>query len=759
MSNPRVTPIACAAVLACVWLGGVLAPRASAACANSGSRVGPSERLPDCRAYEQVSPSEKGGADALSLRPLFPAQASPCEGDEGCSIAYMNAASAFDGSQGNELPNAYISRRAADWQTTPLTPPTLGAPADSRAEVTYAFSADLSHVALRVPLQPLTENAPTGVYNLFVSQAGGRYSLITTIPPPVPPQPDCGSCFEQQDVPAFAGASRDFDHVVFEANDSLDTGAPGGGVENLYESFAGQLRLVGFLPDGAIPSQGASGGGGIDVVEQHSGELANAISQDGSHIVFQAAADGGAPDPAQAGDSQIYDRLEGASSVEISAPATGAEPSRCETSGGICNPEPARFWAASADGSVVFFTSKASLTKRSYTGTEAVSVENPGNDLYRYDVADGSLTDLTAYKEAGPAGANVLGVVGASQDGADVYFVAAGALEGHGSPGAPNLYFSHSAPGAPATVKFIATLRSPSEDEEENLEESRTGLAFAYHADGADWSAHPTESQAYVTPDGRHLAFMSVEPLTGYGNEDPRTHEADHEVFEYSAETGRLECASCDASGAQPLGSAFIGGRLTERASTPFHQPRALSDDGSRLFFSSPDPLVPGLSGGNVKVFEYTGGAAQLISGQSSEGDDAFLDASASGDDVFFATRSPLAPSDHDALLDVYDARVGGGVSTPGSGVCQGSCEEAPAQPPSFPVPASASFVGPGDLAPPPAPRRKLTRQQLLRRALARCAKLKRHKQRLACIHAARHRYGPKPRRSAGAAAPTHRRP
>ncbi len=158
---------------------------------------------------------------------------------------------------------------------------------------------------------------------------------------------------------------------------------------------------------------------------------------------------------------------------------------------------------------------------------------------------------------------------------------------------------------------------------------------------------------------------MSVNPLTGYDNIDQGTGKADHEVYEYNAETGELACASCDAGDAPPLGSAFIGAKLGERTSTAFHQPRSLSNDGGRLFFSSPDPLVPGLQGGSDKVFEYENGAAQLISGGEGGGEAVFLDASASGGDVFFATRERLAPIDTDALLDVYDARVDGGVSVP----------------------------------------------------------------------------------------------
>jgi hypothetical protein len=778
----RATLAGCAALLGVVLCGALASPVRAEECPNAGLRSGPGGSLPDCRAYEQVSPVEKAGADAVTVQSLFPAQSSACATAEPCSVVYMNGASAFDGSQGNELPNAYRSIRGPDgWETIPLTPPTLQAPANSRAKVSYAFSPDLSQAVLRVPLQQLTSDSPTGVYNLFARRADGGYTLVNSSAPPEAPPPGCGACFEGQDVPAFAGASADFSHVIFEANDSLVEGAPGEGVESLYETASGRVRLVGILPDGMIPAQGATAGGGIEAVEQHAGELGGAISQDGTRVLFQAAADAGGPDPQQAGATELFDRIgDGSSTVEVSAPAPGARPSDCETKEAICNPEPARFWAASADGSVVFFTSRAALTKDSYTGKEAISRaereeeekeerekgtararQNAGSDLYRYDVQSGSLTDLTADEAAGPNGASVLGVLGSSTDGSYTYFVATGRLGGQGAAGQANLYGWHEAPGGPGTVSFIATLGAPSSAEEANIEAARAGPGIAYHSDVADWSARPTESQAYVTPDGRHVAFMSVMRLTGYDNEDPITHQADHEVFEYSSDTGRLECASCDPSGSLPLGSAFIGARLTERMSTPFHQPRALSDDGSRLFFSSPDPLVSGLSGGSIKVFEYASGAVRLISGAGSGSDDLFLDASASGNDVFFATREPLAPSDTDELVDVYDARVDGGMPAPATiqPPCQlGTCQGPSSQQPSFPEPASVSSLGSGNL-PPPTPSKPLTIRQRLARALAKCRKLKAAKRRSACIAATKRRYAPKARRAAGAGTSARPRP
>lgn len=768
-SRPRVRGV-CVVVFAGIWLGSIqAAPAGAAACPNAQFRSGPSERLPDCRAYEEVSPVEKGGLDAVTLEPPFPAQASACEGGEACAIAYMNVGAAFGGAQGSDVPNAYLAtREPGGWQTTALTPPSDGAPTDGKAKVAYAFSSNLSQVVLRVPGQQLTQDAPTGVYNLFVREASGAYSLVTVNAPTSPPQAGCGDCFEEEDVPAFAGASSDFSRIIFEADDSLVAGAPAGGIENLYESVAGDLRLVGVLPDGAIPPRGAAAGGGIDALDEHTGELDHAISQEGSRVVFEAEADEGGPDSQQVGETELYDRIDGSSTVEVSAPAAGAQASKCETEGGVCNPEPAKFWAASASGSFVYFTSTAALTTESYTGVEPTSGvaprANPGNDLYRYDADTGTLTDLTvdADHEKDPNGASVLGVVGASEDGSYLYFVADGDLAEGAAHGAPNLYVWHATPAGAGTMKFIATLEGPDVEEERNIELTRSGPSYPYGSDIADWTSRPTESQAYVTPDGTHLAVMSVRPLTGYDNEDQETGHADHEVFEYSAETGELVCASCDASSERPLGSAFIGLKLDGRSSAPFHQPRSLSNDGSRLFFSSPDPLVSGLAGGSVKLFEYENGVVQPISGLESGGEAVFLDASASGDDVFFATREQLASTDTDELLDVYDARVGGGLPEASVGVssCQGaSCQEPFGPVPSFAMPVSTSVTSSGNLGPARIPSTpKLTRKQLLSRALEKCKRLRSRNKRTACTDAAKRRYAPRVKAPPRSAVPKRRR-
>lgn len=152
-----------------------------------------------------------------------------------------------------------------------------------------------------------------------------------------------------------------------------------------------------------------------------------------------------------------------------------------------------------------------------------------------------------------------------------------------------------------------------------------------------------------------------------------------------------------------------------------------MSEDGSRVFFTSPDALAPGAVTGKRNVYEWVDGQLYFLaiaqpSGGNGLGE--YLDASASGDDVFIATKEQLAPQDNDFVADVYDLRVNGGFPdppptppcqvdesvplVPGQIYCQGDSTPQP----SAPTPASPGFIGPGN--PPvkkPCPKGKVRRR------------------------------------------------
>jgi len=316
--------------------------------------------------------------------------------------------------------------------------------------------------------------------------------------------------------------------------------------------------------------------------------------------------------------------------------------------------------------------------------------------------------------------------------------------------GQDNLYVAHESGGG-WTVTHIATLSA--EDEPD------------WYAEGFG-SPVLTRVSSRVSPNGRYLTFMSNRSLTGYDNTDAHSGQPDEEVYLYDAGASGLVCASCDPTGARPIGvfdhaadnqserllvdrtstwnalqslsgNHWLAGSIpswdyTGGSGMTTHQPRYLSDSG-RLFFDSPDALVPQATNGLEDVYEYepvgvgdcttvaakfserSDGCVSLISSGSSSEESAFYDASENGDDAFFITVSKLVGGDYDNSYDVYDAHVCGseGVACASEPVsapaCSSgdSCKAAPSpQPEIFGPTPSATFSGVGNVieeAKPPA--------------------------------------------------------
>jgi hypothetical protein len=139
--------------------------------------------------------------------------------------------------------------------------------------------------------------------------------------------------------------------------------------------------------------------------------------------------------------------------------------------------------------------------------------------------------------------------------------------------------------------------------------------------------------------------------------------------------------------------------------------PRWLSDDGSRVFFDSVEPLSPQDTNGLRDVYEWerdgagscqdSEGCVYLLSGGTSTDSSSLVDASVQGDDAFIVTRAQLVPQDRNETFDLYDAHVGG-VQPLSSPACSGTgCQGVPSVPPLFATPPSVTFDGVGNFVPP----------------------------------------------------------
>ncbi len=631
--------------------------------------------LPDKRVHELVSPAAKGGGEVgvptaagggaeLTAEPL---QASP----SGDAITYTSFTSFGEDPESAPAASQYLSRRGAQvWSTDNINP---------RFEEGFTrdplvgFSSDLSHAAV-IALEPeLTEDAAVDVPNIYQrDNLSGALTAITT----AAQQPQISPSLQPYEYCLFyGGASADSKRVFFGAKGALLAGDPVAAGFNLYEWSAVEgLRLVSVLPDesAAAPNSstsfGHSAGTKFGACDPSIALLRHAVSADGTRVIWSyAGAYAGIQNP-------LFARVGGTETIQLDAPNTGVA-----GKGGA-----GEYWDAAAGGSAVFFTDAKKLTKDS-----TASSQFP--DLYRYDFgkeAGKRLDDLSVNKSEA---ADVQGLIGASEDGSYAYFVAHGVLsalpnaEGDTAIAAKNnLYAWHEGEG----VRFLATLGQ---------------------ADSDDWTNNPTMQTARVSLDGRHLAFISAESLSGFENIDLSTGKADAEVFLYDYEADALACASCNAAGTRPLGPATV-----PTWSTPYEQPRYLSEGGTRLFFESLDALDPHDANEKRDVYEFeasgagscteedptynpaSGGCVYLISSGTNKDESYFLDASSSGSDAFISSREGLVFYDEDGRYDVYDARVEGNPPPPPSEICEGeSCRGAGTGAPPPSAPGSGAFEGP----------------------------------------------------------------
>jgi DNA-binding beta-propeller fold protein YncE len=687
--------------------------------------------LPDGRGYELVSPALKsaGRIEPISERGTIEAAAS------GGAITYFGNAPIVPGASGaaGSAIQALSSRGTSGWSTQIIAPPhqrATGAQIGIAPEYRF-FTEDLSRAIIQPfgtfdpELSPdASEQTPylrtlgsctSDCYQPLVTAVGGHANALAGFG-------EEHLCEEENPLssragtvcgPLFLGATKNLSHAVLVSAAPLTAGAPvgkiseaGATIGSLYEWTAAHLQLISLLPANKAGEELPAAPG---ATLGQRGPARQAISGDGRRIFWNTG--GAAPAALYMRDTVLE------KTIQLDAAETFClEALECESGGG-------HLQIASSDGSRAFFTDTRRLTRDS--GAAAGKA-----DLYECRIGEVAgrptcaLTDLTP--EIGGEHAEVQGeILGDGEDGEDLYFVANGRLgTGPNSAGEsavsgqPNLYVRRGG----ATI-FIATL-SP--------------------GDKADWRSPPGQPTR-VSPDGHFLEFMSERSLTGYDSRDRVSDERDAEIFLYDVDAGRTTCVSCDPTGGRPAGIEFVhlegeqnaplasvhgqwaptgwvaalppGGSLAlDNGLESAYQPRYLSNSG-RLFFNALGGLVPADSNGVGDVYESepagiggcnasdpgyqpsTDRCLDLISSGTSPESSSFLDASESGDDVFFLTHSKLSGKDVDNAADVYDASVGGGEAEPVKAVeCSGEACQQATTPPAESTPGSPSFSGPGNV-------------------------------------------------------------
>jgi sugar lactone lactonase YvrE len=751
-------------------------PEGSIGCANEALRIeNDSQLLPDCRAYEQISPADNAEAfvpfgqnvEAEGLvGSLWPMQAAA----DGEALAYVAEPPSSGKGEGTgnagagEGDEQLATRSASGWSVSDIQP------LASSAETTYqAFSGSLNSGVLRTGKEEALQSGVPGRCDQLYSRAGtGAFAALFAAQ---------GSCPELSNF--FVGGSSDYSQIAFESKEALAEGATTSsgelGHENVYMAANGEVHTVNVLP-GASPTPAPDASVGSLSSEPAillgtgaklpAADVSGAVSADGSHIFWTNLVSG-----------VVYAR-------------ENPSDEQSEIAGGKCT---------EAERACTLQVSSGAATFQTATPDGRFAYYSEAGKLLRYDTATQQREELAG------ASAGVLGVVGVNEvgeDGAYLYFVAEGKLSGQAEArkceaapsgqseeegNAPsgfgcNLYEIHA-----GETKLVAVLLASDDEFKGNT------FGTAQPKKG-DWRPVLGYRSAELSADGQSLVFMSGRKLSGYQNVNihggcggggPKPTHSCIEIYRYSAAEGQIACVSCEPSGAPPVKGADAPNEAGRATYLPgdfgsiTHQRRLISANGERVFFNSDQPLVPQDTNGVQDVYQWEapgsgscsagssangGGCVSLLSGGTSTSGSLLLDASESGADAFFVTRAALVPGGGNGEKpNVFDARVDGGFKGTVGAIVQTeecksaeACKPPPGEPPVESFPASAAFSGAGNLTAPlevlkppvgkPAVR-KLTRAQQLVKALKVCRKDRSKKQRAKCETSAHGKYSPTPKK------------
>jgi hypothetical protein len=680
----------------------------AAACPNEAFRAGSSAPLPDCRAYEMVSPPDMNG-NGISV--VYAIRA------DGDAIAY-DTINAFGTEAASSIMGQWLGHRGADgWVTTSINPPTLGrVPSPYDQPVPLGVAGDLSSVLFgtRYPYDLLDQ---TPFQNLSNSGNGDLYRFM--------PGPSAEWISHGANLPttapidsAFGGASADLSRIFFETEQPLVPAAVGTTGPNIYERHGSELNLVNVDAEGNLIPGGAGTGRAQSAAaafySEFGGGYANGLFNQG-HAVDQTAVstDGrvvyfSAP---RTGTHQVYVRVDGADTVEISRCQFGP----CAGEGA---PAGASFIAATSDGRSVLFGS----------GSRLLEAAPEDGGVYRFDLGTRSLSFVTALKSGDKVNA-------VTSDLATLYICGpngfgvfqAGAWHPIASIPCESMGSARSGePRITPSTGYLFTTKAGPHDIPAGEAQVTTGEQRIVEGEEMVANGETGNGEARIKSGEREIAagekkIASGEQFGGYEN------AGFGEVYRYDPASGKLYCLSCRPDGSAAEAESALDQGVPGLRIDPAGEGieiRNLSDDGRRAVFSSEDALVPADVNGKIDVYEWeldgtgscsaasptysarSGGCLFLVSSGNDPNGALLEGMSTDGNDVFFASEVALLPIDTSTELQVYDARVGGGIAsqqaTAGTG-CEGTgCRGAEASPPTLPQATTNSYAGEGNVKPAP---------------------------------------------------------
>jgi hypothetical protein len=619
-------------------------------CPNAEYRSGLSAELPDCRAYELITPADTRGSLPLgAMSSGFSSWLTPPSGaGAGESLSYFISGTTLPGFEGNGRIDGYTATRGAGahppqgWSSR-LFAPTYTQAGDGEVLIAGSpgavpgspggISSDQGYSFWKVgPPKAFEGDLSAGSYLRTPSgfEALGKGSLGE--------DPEADSRFLSP-----GGA-----HAIFSSDAHLEPGAPPASTLAIYDRAAGaaEAEVISVPPPPPSEPSPAEEAEYEDLREEF--ETTDAIyrgsSEDGTAIAFSLG-------------GSLYLHRAGTTTEIAEAPTT--------------------FAGVSADGKRVFYLGSGSqpgvlvacdLAQAPCTGADQIA-------------ADGIFLNVSA-------------------DGSHVFFDSKDAIAGTGAnangeeaqAGEHNLYV-----WGGGSTDFVARLdprdfESFAGDQGEKLDLWLAAIAGS-----------PGQSPLRSTPDGEVLLFQSHAKLTDYDNEEVG------EIYRYdpaATPDEQLLCVSCDPTGAAPSTDALLQDLSN---SSPVSAEALIPNqtaDGAAVFFQSPDRLLPEDSNTVQDVYEWKahgsgkpacerpGGCLALISSGQGDSPSFLYSMTSDAHDVFISTPEKLVPSDLPGSPSTYDVRIDGGIPEQSSGApCRGdACQGQGSSPPALPAPSTVGL-------------------------------------------------------------------
>jgi hypothetical protein len=554
--------------------------------------------------------------------------------DAGNRVTYGVAGGTPDSETGTAATMLFAERTASGWQTKRILP--------SRQEATE--SVWTSPGGPRDLSEMISLNRPFSI-------AGGLTFWRFT--PNSPAQKLEGSAKSLEEGSLLAVSENSEPTVVASLWGAWDPAHPvPPNAYNIYDIGAGAPRIIGLLPDGAVPPCSVSGP--VNTIDR----VAHAASADGSLAFFEVQSNSNC-----AGPAQLYVRDIGAEATALisTPPASGPE----------CR---ATFLKSTPDAA--FFFTQSRLVAED---TEPASCNEDSGDVYRYGLGDGSLDCVTCVVpgvQAAMSGSESTNpAVGISADGSRVYFRSANRL----------------LPGAAAKGGIY------------RVDVASGDLAYVGFTGGTIGSMR----NANLSSDGSVAVFESSRPsmdaLGGQQNAGTRQY------YRYDDSDRSLICVSCPADGSAPRGQVPEGfdgsgrganlGRLDAAGDVfAFATPTALVAADQNTAGAGQDPEA------GQDVYEWRNGRLLLVSDGLADwpsNPPSVIGITPSGNDIFFLEAAQLTHDALDGYSRLYDARIGGGFEFPPPPkpcpleVCQGIPKGAPEEQ----APGTATIAGVGNAA------------------------------------------------------------